>query len=64
MMLMKVTKASTGTTSDATKITFALCRGSATAGAYDFEADQLAQNQRIMSDQYTSKTQSLNSGCI
>ena len=53
---------STGTTSDATKITLSNVQGSATAGAYDFKVNQLAQNQRIMSDQYTSKTQSLNSG--
>ena len=53
---------STGTTSDATKITLFNVQGSATAGAYDFKVNQLAQNQRIMSDQYTSKTQSLNSG--
>ena len=53
---------STGTTSDATKITLSNVQGSATAGAYDFKVNQLAQNQRIMSDQYTSQTQSLNSG--
>ena len=53
---------STGTTSDATKITLSNVQGSATAGAYDFKVNQLAQNQRVMSDQYTSKTQSLNSG--
>ena len=52
---------STGTTSDATKITLSNVQGSATAGAYDFKVSQLAQNQRIMSDQYTSKTQALNS---
>ena len=53
---------STGTTSDATKITLSNVQGSATAGAYDFKVTQLAQNQRVMSDQYTSNTQSLNSG--
>mgnify|MGYP003328290233 CR=1 FL=1 len=36
-------------------------QGSAVAGAYDFKVSQLAQNQRVMSDQYTSKTQVLNS---
>ena len=36
--------------------------GTAAAGAYDFTVSQLAQNQRVTSDQYTSKTQSLNSG--
>jgi flagellar hook-associated protein 2 len=36
--------------------------GTAAAGAYDFTVSQLAQNQRVTSDQYTSKTQALNSG--
>ncbi len=53
---------STGTTSDATKMSLSNVQGSATAGAYDFTVSQLAQNQRVMSDQYTSKTQALNSG--
>jgi flagellar hook-associated protein 2 len=53
---------STGTTSDATKMKFSSVAGSAAAGAYDFTVSQLAQNQRNTSDQYTSKTQSLNSG--
>ena len=53
---------SKGTTSDATKLTLSSVAGSATAGAYDFTVNQLAQNQRVMSDQYTSKTQAVNSG--
>lgn len=53
---------STGTTSDATKMSLSNVQGSAVAGAYDFKVSQLAQNQRVMSDQYTSKTQALNSG--
>jgi len=53
---------STGTTSDATKMKFSSVAGSAVAGAYDFTITQLAQNQRNTSDQYTSMTQSLNSG--
>ncbi len=53
---------STGTTSDATKVSLSNLQGSATAGAYDFTVSQLAQNQRVMSDQYTSNTQALNSG--
>ena len=53
---------SNGTTSDATKMTLSALQGSAAAGAYDFTVSQLAQNQRVMSDQYTSKTQSLNGG--
>jgi len=53
---------STGTSSDVTKMTVASVAGTATAGAYDFTISQLAQNQRVTSDQYTSKTQALNSG--
>jgi len=53
---------SKGTTSDATKLTLSSVAGSAAAGAYDFTVSQLAQNQRVMSDQYTSKTQAVNSG--
>ena len=53
---------STGTTSDTTKMSLSNLQGSATAGAYDFTVSQLAQNQRVMSDQYTSNTQVLNSG--
>jgi flagellar hook-associated protein 2 len=53
---------STGTSSDVTKMTAASVAGTASAGAYDFTISQLAQNQRVMSDQYTSKTQALNSG--
>ena len=51
---------STGTSSDVTKMTAASVAGTASAGAYDFTISQLAQNQRVMSDQYTSKTQALN----
>ena len=53
---------STGSSSDVTKMTVASVAGAAAAGAYDFTISQLAQNQRVTSDQYTSKTQSLNSG--
>lgn len=53
---------SKGTTSDATKLTLSSVAGSAAAGAYDFTVSQLAQNQRVMSDQYTSRTQAVNSG--
>tara|TARA_B110000967_G_C18902147_1_gene576865 strand:- start:2061 stop:4109 length:2049 start_codon:yes stop_codon:yes gene_type:complete len=53
---------SAGTSSDVTKLTVASVAGSATAGAYDFTVSQLAQNQRVMSDQYTTTTQALNSG--
>tara|TARA_B110001450_G_scaffold119830_1_gene112925 strand:+ start:178 stop:2229 length:2052 start_codon:yes stop_codon:yes gene_type:complete len=53
---------STGTSSDLTKITVSSVAGTTAAGAYDFTVSQLAQNQRVTSDQYTSKTQALNSG--
>ena len=53
---------STGTSSDATKITVSSVSGSAASGTYDLTVDQLAKNQRVVSDQYSSKTQSLNSG--
>lgn len=53
---------STGTSSDLTKITVSSVAGTTAAGAYDFTISQLAQNQRVTSDQYTSKTQILNSG--
>jgi flagellar hook-associated protein 2 len=36
--------------------------GSATPGSYDLVVNQLAQNQSVMSNQYTSATDSINSG--
>ena len=53
---------SSGTTSDTTKMTLSSVAGSAISGSYDFTVSQLAQNQRVISDQYSTKTQSLNSG--
>ena len=53
---------SSGTSSDQTKMTVSATAGTANPGSYNFKIDQLASNQRIISDQYTSKTQSLNSG--
>ena len=53
---------SSGTSSDLTKMTVSSVAGTALTGAYDFTISQLAQNQRVISDQYTSETQSLNSG--
>jgi flagellar hook-associated protein 2 len=53
---------STGTSSDLTKMTVSSVAGTASTGAYDFTISQLAQNQRVISDQYTSNTQSLNGG--
>lgn len=51
-----------GSSSDITKMTTTATAGTANAGSYNFKISQLAQNQRVFSDQYTSKTQSLNSG--
>lgn len=51
---------STGASSDVTKMTVSSVAGTASTGAYDFTISQLAQNQRLISDQYTSQTQSLN----
>jgi flagellar hook-associated protein 2 len=51
-----------GTSSDTTKMTVSSTAGTAQTGSYNFTISQLAKNQRVMSDQYTSKTQSLNSG--
>ena len=53
---------STGISSNSAKISISAVAGTASSGAYDFTISQLAQNQRVTSDQYTSKTQSLNSG--
>jgi len=53
---------SAGTSSDVTKMALSTVAGSALAGTYDFTISQLAQNQRVVSDQYTSETQALNSG--
>jgi flagellar hook-associated protein 2 len=53
---------SSGSTSDATKMTASEVLASASPGVYDFSITQLAQNQRVHSDQYSSSTQSLNGG--
>jgi len=53
---------STGISSDSTKITLSALSGTAQSGVYDLTVSQLAQNQRVTSDQYTSTSQSLNSG--
>ena len=53
---------SSGVSSDVTKMTLSSVAGSAVAGSYDFTISQLAQNQRVVSDQYTATTQSLNGG--
>jgi flagellar hook-associated protein 2 len=51
---------SAGISSQPTKMAFSSLAGTATAGSYDFTISQLAQNQRVVSDQYTSTTQALN----
>ena len=53
---------STGTSSDLTKMTVSSTSGTADEGSYNFTISQLAKSQRVTSDQYTSKTQTLNSG--
>tara|TARA_B110000240_G_scaffold72882_1_gene82959 strand:+ start:1444 stop:3492 length:2049 start_codon:yes stop_codon:yes gene_type:complete len=51
---------SAGASSQPTIMTLSAVAGSAPAGSYDFTISQLAQNQRVISDQYTSTTQALN----
>ena len=53
---------SKGASSQTNKMTLTAVSGAAVAGTYDFAVSQLAQNQRVMSDLYTSQTQSLNGG--
>lgn len=53
---------STGTSSDTTKMTISSLSGNTEVGSYDFTVSQLAQNQRVFSDQYTTNTHALNSG--
>ena len=50
---------STGTSSDLTKMTVSSVAGTAAAGAYDFTISQLAQNQRVTSDQVYFENPSL-----
>ena len=42
---------SAGSSSDITKMTVAATAGTANAGSYNFKISQLAQNQRVFSDQ-------------
>lgn len=53
---------STGASSASNKVAFSSVSGNALAGAYDISVSQLAQNQRSISDQFSSKTTSINSG--
>jgi len=52
----------TGTSSDSTKLGFSSVSGSAIPGSYNFTVSQLAQNQRTVSDQFSSASASINSG--
>lgn len=51
---------SSGISSNTAKISVSSVAGTAAGGSYDFAINQLAQNQRVMSDQYTSEFQALN----
>ena len=51
---------SSGTTSDINKVSFSALSGNAAAGSYDLTVSQLAQGQRTISDQFSSKTTVLN----
>ena len=51
---------STGSSSDTTAITLSSLIGSADTGAYDITVSQLAQDQRMISDEYTATTATLN----
>tara|TARA_B110001450_G_scaffold173250_1_gene161648 strand:- start:1037 stop:3085 length:2049 start_codon:yes stop_codon:yes gene_type:complete len=53
---------SKGTSSDSTKLTVLSVLGNVASGTYNFTINQLAENQKVVSDQYTSTSQSLNSG--
>ena len=51
---------STGTSSDTSAISLTSVDGSAETGAYDITVTRLAQEQRMISDEYASTTASLN----
>ncbi|MBT4832841.1 MAG: hypothetical protein HON72_05605, partial [Porticoccaceae bacterium] len=51
---------STGTSSDTSAISLTSIDGSAETGAYDITVTRLAQEQRMISDEYASTTASLN----
>lgn len=51
---------STGTSSDTTAISLTSVIGSADTGAYDIAVSQLAQDQRMISDEYAATTSTLN----
>ena len=51
-----------GSSSDSTKLSFSSVTGSATPGSYNFTVSQLAQNQRTVSDQFSSASAEINGG--
>ena len=51
----------TGSSSDTSAITLSSLLGSADTGAYDITVSQLAQDQRMISDEYSTTTTTLNS---
>jgi len=51
-----------GSSSDSTKLSFSSVTGSATPGSYNFTVSQLAQNQRTVSDQFSSASAAINGG--
>jgi|TARA_B110000879_G_scaffold209429_1_gene297129 flagellar hook-associated protein 2 len=55
---------STGTSSDTTSVSLTSLDGSAQTGAYDITVSQLAQEKRMISDQYTSTSATLNSSAF
>ena len=55
---------STGTSSDTSAISLTSVDGSADTGAYDITVTRLAQEQRMISDEYASTTASLNASAF
>ena len=51
-----------GTSSDMAKVSFNLINGAASTGSYGIKVDQLAQNQSVMSNQYSAANASINNG--
>ena len=51
-----------GSSSDSTKLSFSSVTGSAKPGSYNFTVSQLAQNQRTVSDQFSSASAAINGG--
>ena len=51
-----------GSSSDSTKLSFSSVTGSAKPGSYNFTVSQLAQNQRTVSDQFSSASAEINGG--